>query len=79
MKARPFSAEKLHDIVERVERLEDERRAIGEDIRTLYSEARGLGFEVKIIRQMVKLRQMDRSDLAEADEIITLYRSALNL
>ncbi len=72
MEARPFSAEKLQNIIERVERLEDERKAIGEDVRTVYSEARGMGFEVKVLRQIIKLRKMDKGDLAQADEIISL-------
>ncbi len=79
MEARPFSAEKLQNIIERVERLEDERKAIGEDVRTVYSEARGMGFEVKVLRQIIKLRKMDKGDLAQADEIISLYRQALGL
>ncbi len=79
VQARPFTPDKLQNIVERVERLEEERQAISEDIRTVYSEARGMGFEVKIIRQIIKLRKMDKGDLAVTDEIIALYREALGL
>ncbi len=79
IEARPFMPEKLQGIVERVERLEEEKQSIAEDISTVYSEARGMGFEVKILRQIVKLRKMDKSDLAQTDEIIALYREALGL
>ena len=52
----------LKSFIERIERLEDEKRALGEDIKEVYAEAKGSGFEPKIMRQIIKIRRMDRSE-----------------
>ena len=61
------AGERLRQFIERVERLEEERRALGADIREVYSEAKALGFEPKIMRQLVRLRRMETNELVEQE------------
>lgn len=71
------AAQRLHKIVERVERLEEDKRAINEDIKEVYAEAKGEGFDVKILRQIVSLRKKDKAKLDEETAIRDLYLEAL--
>ena len=73
------SGERLRSFVERIERLEDEKRALAEDIREVYSEAKGTGFDVKVLRQIIRLRQMDSSDRDEMEAILDTYKRALEM
>jgi len=72
-------ADQLRQYIERVERLEEEKRALMADIRDIYSEAKATGFEPKVMRQIVKIRAMDRDLLAEQDMLLSTYRDALGL
>ena len=72
-------ADQLTQYIERIERLEEEKRALMADIRDVYSEAKGTGFEPKIMRQLVKMRAMDRELLQEQDELLETYRAAVGL
>ena len=72
-------AEQLKQFVERIERLEEEKRALMADIKDVYVEAKATGFEPKIMRQIVRMRGMDRELLNEQDELLTTYRNALGL
>lgn len=72
-------ADQLTQFIERIERLEEEKRALMADIRDVYSEAKGSGFEPKIMRQLVKMRAMDRELLQEQDELLQTYRAAVGL
>ena len=72
-------ADQLTQFIERIERLEEEKRALMADIRDVYSEAKGRGFEPKIMRQLVKMRAMDRELLQEQDELLETYRAAVGL
>ena len=72
-------ADQLTQFIERIERLEEEKRALMADIRDVYSEAKGVGFEPKIMRQLVKVRAMDRELLQEQDELLETYRAAVGL
>lgn len=72
-------ADQLRQYIERVERLEEEKRALMADIRDIYSEAKATGFEPKVMRQIVKIRSMDKDLLAEQDMLLTTYRDALGL
>lgn len=74
-----FAREQLRSIVERVERLEEERIALSSDIREVYSEAKGNGFDTKILRQIVRLRKLDRADRQEQEAILDLYMRALGM
>ncbi|HEX3675382.1 MAG TPA: DUF2312 domain-containing protein [Rhizomicrobium sp.] len=74
-----FAKEHLKSFIERVERLEEERSALTADIREVYSEAKGQGFDTKIMRQVVRLRKLDTADRQEQDAILDLYMSALGM
>lgn len=73
------AAERLKSFIERIERLEEEKAALAEDIREVYSEAKGNGFDVKIMRQIVRLRKMDSSDRQEMEAILDTYMAALGM
>ena len=72
-------ADQLTQFIERIERLDEEKRALMADIRDVYSEAKGTGFDPKIMRQLVKMRAMDRELLQEQDELLETYRAAVGL
>ena len=72
-------AEQLNQFIERIERLEEEKRALMADIKDVYSEAKATGFEPKIMRQIVRMRAMDRDLLHEQDALLDTYRDALGL
>ena len=73
----PVSGERLRSFIKRVEKLEEDKSAVLEDIKDVYSEAKGTGFDVKIIRQIIKLRKMKESDRREQEELMDLYLSAI--
>jgi uncharacterized protein (UPF0335 family) len=73
------AAQELQQFVERVERLEEEKKAISDDIRDVYAEMKGRGFDVKAVRQIVKIRKQDHSERKELEAILELYMSALNM
>jgi len=72
-------AEQLTQLIERIERLEEEKRALVADIKDVYAEAKANGFEPKIMRQVVRLRSMDPDLLNEQDALLDTYRDALGL
>jgi len=69
----------LKSIIERIERLEEERRELGADVREIYAEAKGNGYEPKIIRMIVRLRRMSQNDRAEQDALLDTYKSAIGM
>ncbi len=69
----------LKAFIERIERLEEEKRALAEDIKEVYSEAKGTGYDVKIMRKIISLRRQDKSKRQEEEEILDLYLSALGM
>jgi uncharacterized protein (UPF0335 family) len=78
-KAGPISADRLKSFVERIEKLEEERKAIGGDIKDVYSEAKGVGYDVKTMRKIVSLRAMDAADRAEQETLLDVYKHALGM
>ncbi len=74
-----IAAAKLKSFVERIERLESEKADLATDIREVYAEAKGNGFDTKIMRQVIKLRKMEEPDRKEQDELLDLYRAALEV
>ncbi|MEC8130001.1 MAG: DUF2312 domain-containing protein [Pseudomonadota bacterium] len=72
-------AYQLTQYIERIERLEEEKRAMMADIRDVYAEAKATGFDPRIMRQLVKMRAMDRELLQEQDELLQTYRAAVGL
>lgn len=73
----PVNDDQLQSIVERIERLEEEKKTISEDIKEVYAEAKGSGFNVKILRKVVALRKRDADERAEEEAILDLYMQAL--
>ena len=69
----------LKSFIERIERLEDEKRTLGEDIKEVYAEAKGTGFDVKIMRQLIKIRKMDKDEHDEQESLLDLYKRALGM
>ncbi len=70
---------RLKQLIERIERLEEEKSSIGSDIKDVYGEAKSTGFDVKTMRKLVRLRKMDEQKRNEEDELLDLYRAAIGL
>ncbi len=73
------AGEQLRTTVERIERLEEEKAALAEDIREVYAEAKGNGYDVKILRQIVRLRKIESADRQEQEAILDTYKAALGM
>ena len=69
----------LQSIVERIERLEEEKKTISDDIRDVYAEAKGNGFDVKVLRTIVRMRKQDAKERAEQEAILETYMAALGM
>ncbi len=74
-----IAGERLKSFIERIERLEEEKRALGADIKDVYAEAKGSGFEPRIMRQIVKIRKMDKDAVDEEEALLDLYKRALGM
>ena len=74
-----IGAARLKSFVERIERLEEEKAALAADIREVYAEAKGNGFDTKVMRQVIRLRRMDSGDRQEQEALLDLYKQALGL
>ena len=74
-----IAGEHLKSLIERIERLEEEKRALGEDIKEVYAEAKGTGFEPKIMRQIIKIRRMDKDEHDEQESLLDVYKRALGM
>ena len=75
----PISSGQLRSIVSRIERLEEEKKTIADDIKEVYGEAKGNGFDVKTLRQIVRLRKQDREERAESEAMLDMYLHALGM
>jgi uncharacterized protein (UPF0335 family) len=73
------AAERLKSFIERLERLEDEKRDVAEQIKDVFAEARGEGFDIKTMRQVLKLRRMKPHDRSEQEELLETYKAALGM
>ncbi len=73
------AGERLRTIIERIERLEDEKKALSDDIREVYAEAKSAGFDAKIIRQIVRLRKMNTNERNEMEQVLDVYKRALGM
>ena len=74
-----IEAEKLKQIINKIETIEEERTESAELLKDAFNEAKSMGFDVKIIKHVLKLRKKDKAALAEEDSLIDLYRGALNI
>lgn len=74
-----ISAEQLRLLIERIERLEEEKKGISDDIKDVYGEAKSTGFDVKTMRTIIRLRRMEKHHRDEADMLLETYKSALGI
>lgn len=77
--ATKFSKDQLRSVIERVERLEEEKKGISEDIRDIYAEAKGNGYDVKALRTIVRMRKQDANEREEQETILEAYMHALGM
>jgi len=73
------AADRLRSFVERIERLEEEKKGIADDIKDVYAEAKGTGFEPKVLRRVISLRKRDKEERQEEEELLELYKAALGM
>jgi uncharacterized protein (UPF0335 family) len=73
------AAGQLRAFIERIERLEEEKKTIADDIKEVYGEAKGTGFDTKAVRTIIRLRKKDQAELQEEEAIIDLYKAALGM
>ena len=74
-----IAGEQLRQYIQKVERLEQEKADLASDIRDVYAEAKGNGYEPKVMRQIVKIRKMDNNERAEQEELLDIYKHALGM
>lgn len=74
-----IAGERLRSIIERIERLEEERKALASDIKDIYAEAKSAGFEVKVIRQLIRIRKQEPAEVEEQETLLDVYRRAIGM
>lgn len=74
-----IAADRLRSFIERIERLEEEKKGIQDDIKDIYAEAKGTGFDTKVMRQIIRIRKMEKEDRQEMDALLDLYKAALGI
>jgi uncharacterized protein (UPF0335 family) len=74
-----IAGDRLKSFIERIERIEEERKTLGDDIKEVYAEAKGTGFDTKIMRQLIRIRKMDKDDLDEQETLLDVYKRALGM
>ncbi len=79
MSSENVSAEQLRLFIERIERLEEDRKGVADDIKDVYSEAKGTGFDTKTMKAIVRLRKMEKAARQEAEALLDTYKTALGL
>jgi uncharacterized protein (UPF0335 family) len=73
------AADRLRSIVERIERLEEERKALASDIKDIYAEAKSAGFDPKVLRQLIRIRKQEAAEVEEQETMLDVYRRALGM
>ena len=73
------AADQLRSFVERIERLEEEKQSIADDIKEVYGEAKGTGFDTKVLRQIIRMRKQDAAERQEQEALLDLYMHALGM
>src|ERR1700758_5202149 len=74
-----IAADRLRSLIERIKRLEEERKALGSDIKDIYAEAKSAGFDVKVMRQLIRIRKQEPADVEEQETLLDVYRRALGM
>lgn len=73
------AADRLRSLVERIEKLEEERKALGSDIKDIFTEAKSAGFDVKVLRELIRLRKKDANEIEEQESLLDIYKRALGM
>ena len=79
IKSGGVAADRLRSLVERIERLEEERKALASDIKDIYAEAKSAGFDVKVLRQLIRIRKQEAAEVEEQETMLDIYRRALGM
>ena len=74
-----IAGDRLRSLIERIERLEEERKALSSDIKDIYAESKSAGFDVKVIRQLIRIRKLEPADVEEQETLLDVYRRALGM
>lgn len=74
-----IAGERLRSIIERIERLEEERKALANDIKDIFSEAKSAGFDIKVIRQLLRIRKQEPAEVEEQETLLDIYRRAIGM
>ncbi len=74
-----IAGERLRSIVDRIERLEEERKALANDIKDIYAEAKSAGFDVKVLRQLISIRKKEPAEVEEQETLLDLYKRAIGM
>lgn len=74
-----IAADRLKSIIDRIERLEEERKGLGSDIKDIYAEAKSAGFDVKVLRQIIRIRKQEPAEVEEMETLLDVYRRALGM
>ena len=74
-----IAADRLRSIVDRIERLEEEKKALASDIKDIYAEAKSAGFDVKVLRQLIRVRKQEAAEVEEQETMLDVYRRALGM
>jgi uncharacterized protein (UPF0335 family) len=75
----PVPGEEIRSFIERAEALEAQRKDLGEELKEVFAEAKGRGYDVKILKKIISLRKRDKDDIAEEEAILDLYKQALGM
>jgi len=78
-KGEALDAGRLRSFVERIERLEEEKRALADNVKDVFAEAKAAGYDVKVMRQVIKLRKMDSAKYEELEALLDIYKAALGM
>ncbi|WP_043345033.1 DUF2312 domain-containing protein [Belnapia moabensis] len=74
-----IAVDRLQSIIERIERLEEERKALANDIKDIFAEAKSAGFDIKVVRQLISLRRKEPAEVEEQETLLDLYKRALGM
>ena len=74
-----IAGDRLRSLIERIERLEEERKGLGSDIKDIFAEAKSAGFDVKVMRQLIRIRKQEPGDVETEEQLLDVYRRALGM
>lgn len=74
-----IAADRLRSLVERIERLEEERKALGSDVKDVFAEAKSVGYDIKVLRQIIRIRKQEPAEVEEMETLLDVYKRALGM